>query len=157
MRFKLARIATAGVAVGMAFGPVTLAQADSAPTVRVPCNSAALAAAITSAALGETLRLTASCRYVLTVALPAIGGDLTIAGNGATLQRSAAAGTPAFALLTATAGNLTVSRLNFRNGSGGAISYQSGTSAGGSVTVSGAPLPTTPAAPSMTTGRPTGR
>jgi hypothetical protein len=125
------------LAVGIAFGPVALAQAQGAVTVKVPCDSAALTAAITAAAPDETLQLKPSCRYVLTVALPAISGNLTIAGNKATLQRSPAAGTPAFALLTATAGDLSVSRLNFRNGSGGAISYQSGASAGGSLTVSG--------------------
>jgi hypothetical protein len=106
-------------------------------TVRVPCSSVALATAITAATSNETLRLAASCRYVLTTALPAIGENLTIAGNGATLERSTAAGTPPFAILTAAAGNLAVSRLSFRNGSGGAISYQSGSSASGSIVVTG--------------------
>jgi hypothetical protein len=125
------------LAAAIVIGPAALALAAPAVTVRVPCSSVALAAAITAATSNETLQLAASCRYVLTTALPAIGENLTIAGNGATLERSTAAGTPPFAILAAAVGNLAVSRLSFRNGSGGAISYQSGSSAGGSIVVTG--------------------
>ncbi|MGD0375211.1 MAG: right-handed parallel beta-helix repeat-containing protein [Streptosporangiaceae bacterium] len=137
MGLKLARSAVAGLAAGIVIGPAAPALAAPAVTVRVPCSSVTLAAAITAATSNETLRLAVSCRYVLTSAMPAIGENLTIAGNGATLERSTAAGTPPFAILTAAAGNLAVSRLSFRNGSGGAISYQSGSSAGGSIMVTG--------------------
>jgi hypothetical protein len=135
MDFRSARTAAVGLAAVIVAGPAAPALAAPAVTVRVPCSSTALATAITAAASNQTLRLAASCRYVLTTALPAIGENLTIAGNGATLERSTAAGTPAFALLTAAAGNLAVSQLSFRNGSGGAISYQSGSFAGGSIVV----------------------
>ena len=40
----------------------------------------------------------------------------TIAGHGATLQRSTAPGTPQFAIIQVDSGGLTVSDLNFRNG-----------------------------------------
>jgi hypothetical protein len=137
MGLKLAKIAAAGLAAAIVLGPTESAQAAPAVTVGVPCSPVALAAAITAATSNETLRLAASCRYVLTAGLPAISENLTVAGNGATLQRSTVTGIPPFALLTATAGNLAVSRLTFRNGSGGAISYQSGSSAGGSIVVTG--------------------
>ena len=64
----------------------------AAPAVGVPCRTAALAAALTSATDGETLQLAATCRYVLTTALPDITVNLTIAGRGATLERSDAGG-----------------------------------------------------------------
>jgi hypothetical protein len=137
MRLKLAKTAAAGLAAAVVIGPAAPALATPAVTVRVPCSSVALAAAMTAAASDETLQLTPSCRYVLATALPAISDNLTIAGNGAILERSTAPGTPAFAILTATVGNLAVSQLSFRNGSGGAISYQSGSSAGGSIVVTG--------------------
>lgn len=88
----------------------------AAPAVGVPCHTTALAAALTSATDGETLQLAATCRYVLTTALPDITVNLTITGRGATLERSDAAGTPDFSLLTVTAGSLSVSHLTFRNG-----------------------------------------
>jgi predicted outer membrane repeat protein len=100
----------------------------SAATARVPCRPAALSAAISSAPAGATVSLMSACEYVLAAGLPAVTQDLTIAGNGATLKRSSAPGTPVFTILPVTGGNLTVGDLNFRNGggspslSGGAIS-----------------------------------
>src|SRR5450755_1348007 len=142
MCLKLAKTAAAGLAAAIALAaaqPALAAPALAAPAlaVMVPCSPVALAAAITGATSNETLELAASCRYVLTIALPAISENLTIKGNGATLQRSTAAGTPPFAILAATSGNLAISRLSFRNGSGGAISYQSGSAPGGDVTITG--------------------
>jgi hypothetical protein len=134
MRLKLARTAV-GLAATIVVGTAQPALAAPALTARVQCSPAALAAAITSATSNETLQLTASCRYVLTTPLPAVSENLTIEGNGASLVRSTAAGTPGFAILTATSGNLAINRLSFSNGSGGAINYQSGPAAGGDIAV----------------------
>jgi hypothetical protein len=54
----------------------------------------------------------------LTAGLPVVGQDLAIWGNRATLKRSHACGTPAFVILQADGAALTVSKLNFRDGSG---------------------------------------
>src|SRR5450755_330001 len=94
----LAAMAVSAVVVTGAGG--TAAQA--APAARVPCAAASLAAAISGAADGATVSLTSGCAYVLTAALPAITQDLTIAGNGATLRRSAAPGTLVFSILRVT-------------------------------------------------------
>ncbi len=45
------------LAAGIAFGRAALAQAGAAVTVKVPCSSAALAAAITAGTPNETLGL----------------------------------------------------------------------------------------------------
>jgi hypothetical protein len=72
---------------------------------------------VAHAASGETIRLAAACQYVLTAALPVINGNLSIEGSGATLERSGAAGTPDFSILTVNSAGFSVSNLNFRNGS----------------------------------------
>jgi predicted outer membrane repeat protein len=95
----------------------------------------ALAAAITGAVSGETLQLASSCRYVLTAPLPAVSQDLTIQGRKATLERSPLPATAQFGILTVAAGNLAVSQLNFRNGYGGAITFDPLTT--GSLSVTG--------------------
>src|SRR5450759_2515197 len=59
----------------------------AAGVVAVPCSPAALAAGITSAENGQTLRLAPLCSYELTAALPAISQDLTIQGTHATIER----------------------------------------------------------------------
>jgi predicted outer membrane repeat protein len=99
-------------------GPQAVA-ADTASPVPVPCSTAALASALAAPVGGETIRLAAGCDYVLTTALPPISTDLTIKGRGATLERSTAARTPGFAILTVNEGDLSVSNLNVRNGVGG--------------------------------------
>lgn len=116
----LAGVAVTGLAVaGLVLGSAQVALAAPAPAVvNVPCNASTLASDITAAASGETLRLAPFCRYVLTTALSAISENLTVAGNGATLERSHAAGTPDFSLLTVYAGDVDISHLNFRNGNG---------------------------------------
>ncbi|MGH7138967.1 MAG: hypothetical protein ACREHD_24745, partial [Pirellulales bacterium] len=48
--------------------------------------------------------------------LPQITGNVTIDGNGATLERSSAAGTPAFRLLDLQSGELTLNNLTIANG-----------------------------------------
>jgi hypothetical protein len=120
MRANTAKITswTATVTALMAAGlaPGTAARAAPAQAVPVACNAAALATALSSAGEGATLALAAGCTYRLTAGLPAVVNDLTIAGNGATLQRSTAPGTPEFAIIQVSYGGLTVSDLNFRNG-----------------------------------------
>jgi predicted outer membrane repeat protein len=110
---------TAVVALGVmaAAGPAPAQAAQDAP-VRVPCNSAALARVVTGAASGATLSLAPGCHYVLTAGLPMVTQDLTIIGNGATLNRSYAPGTPAFTILSVDGAALTLTNLNFRNGNG---------------------------------------
>jgi predicted outer membrane repeat protein len=112
----VATVATAGPCSAQA------AQAAAAPgTVDVPCSAAALASGMSSARSGETLRLTPACVYLLTAGLPVISQDLTITGNGATLERSSAPGTPAFTILQVNSGTVTLSSLNFRNGRGAIV------------------------------------
>jgi hypothetical protein len=122
---RLLRITATGAAAGTIAACALAAPASAAPVVvHVPCHPAALSTAIAGAVSGETLALAASCHYALTAALPPVTVGLTIQGNNATLQRSTAAGTPAFAILTVTGSNadVSVSHLTLRNGSGGAIS-----------------------------------
>ena len=122
----LARTAApaAAAAVMVAAGP-GIAQAARVST-RVPCDPAALASDISSAASGATLGLPAGCVYVLTTALPTVSQNLTINGNGATVKRSTAAGTPAFVILTVSGGTLSLHKLSFTNGDGAISVTQSG-------------------------------
>jgi len=92
--------------------------AAAAAVTEVPCSTLALVSAVSGAASGATLSLAQGCTYVLASALPAVGQDLTINGNGATLRRSTAAGTAAFTILTITAGTVALNRLSFTNGNG---------------------------------------
>jgi predicted outer membrane repeat protein len=111
----------AAVIAAGAGGAATAQAAQAAQAVAVPCSTQALVSALAGASSGATLSLAAGCVYNLTAALPQVSADLSITGNRATLQRSYAAGTPAFTILTvAGSGILTVSDLNFRHG-GGAI------------------------------------
>jgi hypothetical protein len=137
MRLKLARNAAVALATAAALGAAGSASAAATLTIGVSCKPAALSAALATATGNETLLLAPACRYVLTSALPAVRANLTIDGDRASIDRSTAVGTPLFAILTVASGNLAVSRLSFSNGYGGAISYQSGSAAGGSVTVTG--------------------
>jgi predicted outer membrane repeat protein len=139
---RLLRVTAAGAAAGTIAACALAAPATAAPAVvNVPCNPAALSTAITGAISGETLALAASCHYVLTAALPPVAVSLTLQGNNATLERSTAASTPAFSILTVTgpqagpgATDVSISNLTFRNGSGGAIVF-SGQNASGTLTV----------------------
>ena len=134
---QLARTAAASLLGAVALSsaqPALAAPAASAAAVRVPCRPTALAAAITGAVSGETLQLAPSCRYVLTAPLPAVSQNLTIQGRKATLERSSLPATAQFSILTVAAGNLAVSQLNFRNGNGGAITFDPLTTGSLSVT-----------------------
>jgi polymorphic membrane protein len=116
---KIIVMAAAGVASVLAGGAMPAAAATAQATVtQVPCSTPALVSAVSGAAAGTTLSLAGACTYVLTAALPTVGQDLTINGNGATLTRSTATGTAAFTILTITAGTVTLNRLSFTNGNG---------------------------------------
>jgi hypothetical protein len=135
MRGKLARIAACAVAaVSTGIWGLVPAQAARASSdiVTVPCSVHALVLAMNNISSGEVLSLASNCTYLLTQGLPVVSEDLTISGNGATLQRSYAPGTPAFVILTSDAASLTVSRLSFRNGDGGIAMDH-----GGELTVNG--------------------
>src|ERR1700733_1889999 len=129
------RTAAAGALATAGLWSAPAALAVPPPVIHVPCDANTLTADISGAVSGETLSLTASCRYVLTAALLATRKSLNIGGNEAAVVRSYAPGTPDFSILTVSSGDLAVSHLNFRNGrsvDGGAIDSQ-----GGTVTVNG--------------------
>ena len=121
-----------------------LAAAPAALAATVACSVPSLVAAITTAnATSGTVTLTSGCVYTLTAVnnttdggtgLPVITGKVTVQGSGATITRSAVAGTPAFRMFdVATAGSLTVTSLTFSNGvanngvQGGGAIYSHGT------------------------------
>jgi predicted outer membrane repeat protein len=111
-------IGIAGPAAGALAAVGLYAVPAEAASTHVPCSATALASAVGSAASGETLSLAPYCTYRLTAALPTVSQNLTILGNGATLQRSDAPATPAFTILSVDAGTLAVTALNFTNGAG---------------------------------------
>ncbi len=110
VRWNAARVGA--VALG-ALASLSAASAQAA-VVPVACTAPALVAAVTSAnasAEADTLNLATGCTYTLTThastsfgftGLPAIEGDLTIAGDGSTIARSGAAAP--FRLITVSAG-----------------------------------------------------
>jgi hypothetical protein len=98
-------------------------------SITVGCGDPSALAASISAASGttQTINLTAGCTYTFTAgsagdtftALPHItsGTNLTINGNGSTIQRSSASGTPAFRLLAVDGGGaLTLNSVSITNG-----------------------------------------
>ena len=105
----------AAAAAGLVLGSAPAPAAAAPVLVTVPCRATALTADLAAASSGETLRLAPSCRYVLTAALPLIRENLTILGEGATLERSYAPGTPDFTILTVWSGKVNIQRLNFRH------------------------------------------
>lgn len=93
------------------------------------CSPAGLVAAVTAAngqAGGGHVTLQSGCVYTLTAAdnaaeggngLPVITGNVTIDGNGATIERSADSGTPHFRILDVAAGaTVSIHDLTLRNG-----------------------------------------
>lgn len=104
-------------------------------TVAVACDVPSLISTINTAASGETLSLASGCVYELTAVdnatidptgLPVIDKVLTIEGNGATIERDSAGGTPIFRIFTIdTLGDLTLNNITIANGyslvDGGAI------------------------------------
>src|ERR1700686_4592510 len=143
MHLKLAGAVAATAAVGavVAFWPGQAALAAPASSAYVPCSASALATALSAVSSGETLFLVGKCTYHLVAALPDITTNLTIVGNGATLERSYAGGTPDFTILTVdggeSSGDLTLFDVNFRNGGGGSDYYGGAIYNDGDVTVHG--------------------
>jgi predicted outer membrane repeat protein len=130
---RRAAITGCGAAASVVCALISLTPPASAQPVQVPCDPAALAAALAAQEPFSTISLAPRCTYDLTAPLPPVTTvQLQIDGNYATLLRSSAAGTPQFPLLTDTAGALAVDDLNFAHGDG-AI-YQTG---GGGLVVQG--------------------
>src|ERR1700729_209346 len=89
MRHSIRRaLAGAAASVGiiaLAACPASAAVTRPAHHTSVPCDTAALDRAISSAASGDTLVLAAGCTYQ-TGGLPEISTNLAIVGRGATLE-----------------------------------------------------------------------
>jgi predicted outer membrane repeat protein len=147
MHHKLMRVTARTAVIGavMVLGSTAAAQgamAGPAPSgiVSVACNTPALMSAVASASYGQKLQLAFGCTYRLTEPLPDIDTNLTIVGMGASLERSEAAGTPAFTILTVDAGDVNLVEVNFRNGGGdGLDDWYAGAidNYGGNITVLG--------------------
>jgi hypothetical protein len=97
--------------------------------ISVPCNTRALIDAIDAAnnnGEADLLSLASGCTYVLESVnndahgfngLPSITSGIIINGNGATIERSSAVGTPDFRIFhVAAGGDLTLNQLTVRNG-----------------------------------------
>lgn len=121
------RIAAAGlVAAGGAVAAVVGLAGPAAAAVAVPCSASGLISAITKAnttPADSSLSLTSGCTYALTTAnnttdggnaLPVITGSVSIAGNGATITRSATAQFRLFDV--ASGGSLSLSRMTISHG-----------------------------------------
>jgi chitodextrinase len=152
---KRVSISAAGVVALTALG--LLAAPQAAAAALITCTTTDLIAAISAAnsqAGGGTVTLAPGCVYTLTAVnnstdggtgLPVITGTVTIAGSGATITRSTAAGTPTFRLFdVATSGKLTLDSLTLSNGllasngsTGGAGVYNHGTLAVSATTFAG--------------------
>jgi hypothetical protein len=119
---------TAVLVVGLAtlgLGPMPIQAAHAAQPTPVPCSVSGLLGAIHTASSGDTLFLTQTCTYTLTVADnhdPILGDSglvvdktLTINGNGATISRSLSA--PPFRIFLVTqGGDLTLDNVTVENG-----------------------------------------
>lgn len=126
IRRSAAVVATLALAAAATEAALGAAPAGAA-AAHVPCSTAGLITATVSVAnSGGTLTLAAGCHYTVSVrdnttdggtGLPVITGAVTVNGNGATIERSAAAGTGPFRLLdVAHGGSLTVNNVTLRNG-----------------------------------------
>ena len=138
MRHSIRRaLAGAAASVGiiaLAACPASAAVTRPAHHTSVPCDTAALDRAISSAASGDTLVLAAGCTYQ-TGGLPEISTNLAIVGRGATLEYTFT--TPESPIMSVPGGvTLHISNLNFTDG------YSLGTNASalaahGNVTIDG--------------------
>jgi hypothetical protein len=124
-RRTLARAAACGGVIALAAGFAPAAAASPAGQTSVPCKAAALASALSGAASGGILVLAAGCTYHVTGPLPAISGNLTIDGRGATVAGHFE--DPGFGILSVPSGvSVHIRDLNFTGGGdpyvcGGAI------------------------------------
>ncbi len=149
--------ATAAVLLVAALGSAAVAAPALAATV--PCTASDLISAISAAnGSGGTVTLTSGCVYTLTavnnttdgggVGLPVISANVTVQGNGATIIRSTASGTPVFRIFdVSSSGSLTLSSLTVSNGlanngqqgGGGIFSHGTLTISGSTFTGNSAP------------------
>ncbi|MFJ9708277.1 hypothetical protein [Streptomyces sp. NPDC101234] len=117
IRFFSAAAAAAALVTGLTSGPASAAEPD-----RIACSGTALAIAINTAQNGETLELRRDCTYHLTApytdsdGLPAIGKNLTIRGNGATIVRDGSSTAPFRIFDVNSGGNLRLENLTVRGG-----------------------------------------
>jgi hypothetical protein len=135
-RRTLAIAAASGGIMVLAACLAPAASASPAGYERVPCDTAALASAISSAANGDTLALAAGCTYQTSATLPAISTSLAIIGHGATLQYTGPLYPGSNILAVQDGVTVHISSLNFTGGggfygSGGAIQN------GGNLTIDG--------------------
>ncbi|MER5788014.1 right-handed parallel beta-helix repeat-containing protein [Streptomyces sp. NPDC001980] len=111
IRFCGVAAVAAAMVTGLTSGPATAAEPD-----RVPCSGTALSLAIATARNGETIDLRRDCTYLLGAALPTIGKDLTIRGNGATILRDGTTASPFRIFDINSNGNLRLQDLTVRGG-----------------------------------------
>ena len=120
-------VIAAGAVLAALLGGTVAASSPARAAAVVPCATSALVQAIAANAGGGTVALARGCTYTLTtvnnvtdsggVGLPVITGRVTILGDGATIARSAAPGTPVFRILdVAPSGSLTLALLTVSNG-----------------------------------------
>jgi hypothetical protein len=121
---------TGGIGIAVLAGPALVAALTSAPAsaadaVRVPCDTAALAAAITTANGGgpSILRLARNCVYGIGIpataatGLPAISGNIRlIGGPGTTIRRDPAAATDFRVIEVLAGGTLRIAGISINNG-----------------------------------------
>jgi hypothetical protein len=114
IRCALAGAAASAGIIALAACPASAAVTSQAHHTSVPCDTAALDSAISSAANGDTLVLAADCTYQ-TGGLPEISTNLAIVGRGATLEYTF---TTAESPIMSVPGGVTVhiSNLNFTDG-----------------------------------------
>lgn len=157
-RSRSGRLAALITTAALASGAAALAVPQQAEAATVSCSPPALVSAISAAngtSGGGTVALTSGCTYTLTASnntgngdgptgLPVITGNVTIQGNGATIARSSASGTPAFRLLdVAAGGSLTLSAVTLSGGlanngaEGGGAVFSHGTLNASGATFSG--------------------
>ncbi|WP_123976030.1 right-handed parallel beta-helix repeat-containing protein [Streptomyces sp. Ag109_O5-1] len=122
IRFFSAAAAAAAIVTGLTGltgGPASAAEPD-----RIACSGTALAIAVNTAQNGDTLELRRDCTYHLTTpypgsdndGLPAIGKNLTIRGNGATIVRDGLNTAPFRIFDVNSGGNLRLENLTVRGG-----------------------------------------
>lgn len=108
----------AGTTLTSAPRPATPDPGVAVPVVRIGCDSATLADAITTAnAAPATLRLAPDCTYLLTTALPRITGRVALVGGPSTTLKRAPAAVNLRILDVAATGSLRVTELSILNGS----------------------------------------
>jgi hypothetical protein len=114
IRCALAGAAASAGIIALAACPASAAATSQTHHTSVPCDTAALASAISGAVRGDTLVLAVGCTYQ-TGGLPEIGTNLAIVGRGATLEYTfTTAETP---IMSVPAGvTVHISNLNFSDG-----------------------------------------